>query len=168
MSKSVESIQSKIYLIRGTKVMLDSDLASLYGVPTHRLNEAVRRNLKRFPLDFMFQLTREENEVLISQIAISKPGSGGRRKLPRVSTEQGVAMLSSVLRSDRAIETNIVIMRAFTRLRNFLAHHKDLAAKLRELEMRIDTHDAKILAIFDAIKKLIEAPSSKRQKIGFR
>src|SRR5213078_1036328 len=129
-----ELIERRIYLIRGQKVMLDTDLADLYQVPTFRLNEAVKRNRNRFPEDFMFQLTNHEAEVLTSQIAISKEGRGGRRTRPYVFTEQGVAMLSSVLNSDRAVQVNIAIMRAFVRLREILATHKDLARKLEEME----------------------------------
>ena len=119
----VQLIERRIYLIRGQKVMIDTDLAELYGVPTFRLNEAVKRNKKRFPEDFMFQLTKEEEESLTSQIAISKTGRGGRRTRPYAFTEQGVAMLSSVLKSERAIEVNIAIMRAFVKLRQVRRRH---------------------------------------------
>src|SRR5258706_125101 len=116
----VALVERRIYLIRGQKVMIDTDLAELYGVPTYRLNEAVKRNRKRFPVDFMFQLNMTEAESLRSQFAISKKGRGGRRTLPYAFTEQGVAMLSSVLNSERAIQVNIVIMRAFVKLRKIL------------------------------------------------
>jgi len=132
-----ERIAKVILFLRGRKVLLDEDLAKLYGVSTKRLNEQVRRNRKRFPPDFMFELTDEESLALRSQIATLKRGRGRHRKyLPFAFTEQGVAMLSSVLRSDRAIQVNIAIMRAFVRLREILASHKDLARKLEEMERR--------------------------------
>ena len=124
-----------IYLIRGQKVMLDSDLAILYGVETRRLNEQVKRNIDRFPPDFMFQLTKEENEYLKSQIATSNPGRGGKQKLPMVFTENGLAMLSGVLNSKRAIEVNISIMRIFTKLRSFLLLERDLNDRVADLEL---------------------------------
>lgn len=147
--------------------MLDADLAKLYGVPTFRLNEAVKRNSARFPEDFMFQLSVEEYKSLISQIAISKIGRGGRRKLPYAFTEQGVAMLSSVLNSDRAVQVNIAIMRAFVRLRETLGAHKELANKLEALERKYTAHDVQIKAIFDAIRALVEPPRTPRRRIGF-
>jgi ORF6N domain len=127
-------IESRIFLIRGHKVLLDADLALLYEVETKRLNEAVRRNRERFPEDFLFQLTAEETEALRSQIATSNEGRGGRRYYPYAFTEQGIAMLSSVLRSQRAIAVNIVIMRTFVKLRQLLATHEDLAHRLDQLE----------------------------------
>lgn len=154
-------------MIRVQRVMLDSNLAELYRVTTKRLNEQVRRNASRFPADFMFQLDQEERSALRSQIATSKGGRGGRRYLPYVFTEQGVAMLSSVLNSDRAIQVNIAIMRVFVRLREMTVAHKDLAAKLRELEGRIQDHDEQIVAIFEAIRQLMAPPASQRKKIGF-
>ncbi|MCX5716076.1 MAG: ORF6N domain-containing protein [Candidatus Omnitrophica bacterium] len=149
------------------------DLAKLYGVSTKRLNEQVKRNLKRFPEDFMFQLTREEflmfqngTSSLRSQIATSK--RGGRRYFPYVFTEQGVAMLSSILNSERAIQVNVAIMRAFVKLRQILSTHKELAHKLNELERKIEKHDTEIRAIFEAIRQLMEPPSKKKQRtIGF-
>ena len=164
---SVQQIEDLIYMIRGHKVMLDSDLAELYGVTTKRLNEQVRRNISRFPADFMFQLDKEETSALRSQFATSKEGRGGRRYLPYVFTEQGVAMLSSVLNSERAIEVNIAIMRVFVRLREMMAAHKDLALKLKELEGRIQDHDEQIVAIFDAIRQLMTPPARAKRKIGF-
>jgi hypothetical protein len=171
-----EKVVRRILLIRGQKVMLDSDLAALYGVPTKRLNEQVRRNARRFPPDFMFPLSPEEAKFLRtqggtlnlrSQIATSSSGYGGRRYRPYVFTEQGVAMLSSVLNSERAIQVNIAIMRAFVRLRRMLATHRTLAQKLLELERKLANHDHKIHAIFDAIRELMApAPASKR-RIGF-
>ena len=148
----VEIIERKIYMIRGHKVMLDSDLAGLYGVETKRLNEQVRRNLKRFPDDFMFQLTPEEAESLRSQIATLEKGRGEHRKyLPLVFTEQGVAMLSGVLTSDRAIEVNVQIMRTFVKLRQMLASNAELARKLTALEKK---YDSQFKMVFDAIRQL--------------
>ena len=164
---SIEIIQKKIYLIRGLKVMLDRDLAELYGVETRRLNEQVRRNIKRFPGDFMFQLTREEAGNWMSQIAISNKERMGIRKMPYVFTEQGVAMLSSVLNSDRAIEVNIQIMRVFTKLRQMIESHKDLRQKVEEMEKR---YDNQFKAVFSAIKQLMTFPDDayKRTKVGFK
>ena len=151
-----EVIERRIYLIRGHKVMLDKDLASLYGVATFNLNKAVMRNFDRFPEDFMFQLNIEEYKNLIFQFGISS--WGGTRKLPRVFTEQGVAMLSSVLRSKKAIHVNIAIMRTFVRLKTVLSTHKELAHKLKELEGKIEKHDDDIKSIFDAIRQLMAPP----------
>ncbi len=153
---SIEVVATKILLVRGKKVMLDRDLALLYGVSTMRLNEQVKRNKERFPEDFMFQLTKKEASILISHFAISR--WGGNRKLPYVFTEQGVAMLSSVLKSKRAIWVNIAIMRAFVKLRQVLLTHKELAEKLGELERKYQLHETDIQIIFEAIKKLIEPP----------
>jgi hypothetical protein len=146
--------------------MLDSDLAELYGVTTKRLNEQVRRNLPRFPEDFMFQLTESETYLLRSQFATSKKGRGGRRYLPYAFTEQGVAMLSSVLNSERAIKVNIEIMRAFVRLRQILASNKELAKRLNELEKKFDTQ---FKIVFDAIRQLMAPPESEspKRRIGF-
>jgi len=171
-----ERIERRIYLIRGHKVMLDSDLAELYDVPTKRLNEQVRRNMARFPADFMFQLTHQETQSLRSQavtldlrsqIATSRSRHGGRRYLPCTFTEQGVAMLSSVLNSEWAIQVNIAIMRAFVKLRETLTLHKDLARKLEALERKIIHHDAQIQSIFDAIRYLMAPPEKLRRRIGF-
>jgi hypothetical protein len=134
LSVTIELIERRIYLIRNQKVMLDTELAGLYQVPTFRLNEAVKRNLNRFPEDFMFQLTPEETGALTSQIAISKKGRGGRRSRPYVFTEHGVAMLSSVLSSERAVQMNILIVRAFVKMRELLASQKDLALRVEKLE----------------------------------
>ncbi len=147
---SVEVIEKKILLIRGQKVMLDSDLAELYGVETKRLNEQVRRNKDRFPEDFMFQLTKEEFANLKSQFATSS--WGGTRKYPHVFTEQGVAMLSGVLYSKRAIEVNIAIMRAFVKLRDMLASNKELAKKLEKMERK---YDEQFRVVFDALRALL-------------
>lgn len=160
-----DQIDHLILLVRGCKVILDSKLAELYGVPTFRLNEQVKRNLKRFPSDFMFQLTAKEAESLRSQIAILKPGRGKHRKyLPYVFTEQGVAMLSGVLNSDRAIHVNIEIMRAFVRLRQLLSSNKVLARKLEELEKK---YDFQFKVVFDAIRQLMAPQPFGQRKIGF-
>ena len=159
-----ERIESKILLIRGQKVMLDRDLAELYGVPTGRLNEQVKRNLKRFPEDFMFQLTKEEFENWRSQFAITNSEKMGLRRKPYAFTEQGVAMLSSVLNSERAIGVNIQIMRTFTKLREILATHKDLRQKIEAMEKKYD-HQFKV--VFDAIKQLMEPPPKPKRPIGF-
>lgn len=163
----IERIQRLILLIRGEKVMLDADLAALYGVTTGNLNKAVRRNLDRFPSDFMFQLTSEETETLIFQFGRSN-GRGGSRHCPYAFTEQGVAMLSSVLHSPRAVQVNIAIMRAFVQLRQLLASHGELARKLADLEQRIENHDASIRALFEAIRQLMTPPEPPpRPEIGF-
>src|SRR3989454_6960322 len=159
-----ELIEQKIYLIRHHKVMLDEDLAELYGVTTGNLNLAVRRNPKRFPADFMFQLNREETQALLLQNARAK-GRGGRRTPPYAFAEQGVAMLSSVLNSDRAIEVNIAIMRAFVRLRAMLATHADLARRLNELE---EKYDEQFRVVFEAIRELMAPePVPPSRRIGF-
>jgi ORF6N domain len=162
-----EVIISKIYLIRGQKVMLDRDLAELYNVTTGNLNKSVKRNLKRFPFDFMFQLTDKEYENLIFQNGISKVW-GGTRKMPYVFTEQGVAMLSGVLNSDLAIEVNIRIIRIFTRLRELLLTHKDILLKLEQLEKKVIQSCDDIQMIFRALKELINPPKEPRPRIGFR
>jgi phage regulator Rha-like protein len=156
----VERIASRIYLIRGEKVMLDSDLAELYGVETGALVRAVKRNSKRFPEDFSFQLTDEEFENLRCQIGTSSRW-GGRRYPPYAFTEQGVAMLSSVLHSDRAVEVNVAIIRTFVRLREILATHRDVARK-------VDEHDRQIAALFSAVQKLLAPPDPpKKHPIGY-
>lgn len=164
----VESIERKIYVIRGSKMMLDSDLADLYEVPTKALNQAVRRNLDRFPVDFMIQLTAEEDASLRSQIVTSSGGHGGRRYMPYAFTEHGVAMLSSVLSSRRAIQLNILIVRAFVRLREYLATHTDLAQKLKDVERTQHEHGAHIQQIYRYIESLSEpAPQPSKRRIGF-
>ena len=164
----IDIIEKKIILIRGQKVMLDSDLAELYGVETRALVQAVKRNIGRFPPDFIFQLNNQEVITLRSQFVISKSGKGGRRYIPYVFTEQGVAMLSSVLNSERAILVNIAIMRAFVKLREILSVNKELAHKLAQHERKIEKHDTEIKVIFDAIRQLMAAPEPKEKKIGFR
>ena len=159
------TIEKMIHLIRGEKVMLDADLAELYGIAPKRLNEQVRRKSARFPADFMFQLTAEEYQCLRSQNATLEAGQGRHRKyLPYVFTEQGVAMLSSVLHSERAVQVNIEIMRAFVRLREMIATNRDMARRLDEPEKR---YDAQFRGVFDAIRQLM-APPAKARSIGFR
>lgn len=164
---AVDAIESMIRFLRGHKVMLDADLAELYGVTTGNLNKAVKRNARRFPEDFMFQLTKQESEALIFQNGRSKGRGGRRRSHPYAFTEQGVAMLSSVLRSPRAVQVNIEIMRAFVRLRQFLALHRDLVGKLADLERQLQSHDEQINSIFEVIRQLVEPPEPKRRRIGF-
>jgi phage regulator Rha-like protein len=163
----VARIQKSIFLIRGQKVLLDMDLAEFYGVETRSLIQAVKRNIARFPSDFMFQLDQGEFDSLRSQIVISK-GKGGRRYLPYAFTEQGVAMLSSVLRSKRAIQVNVAIMRTFVKLREMLSTHKELAHQLVDLERRLEDHDEQIQTIFEAIRQLMAPPEKPRKKIGFQ
>ena len=159
----VEQIEHRILLIRGHKVMLDGDLAELYGVKPIALRQQIKRNPDRFPKDFMFQLTEDEAEILVSQNVIpSRKHLGGY--LPYVFTQEGIAMLSSVLRSKRAVMVNITIMRAFVKLREMLATHRDLARQLEELERR---YDAQFKVVFDAIRKLMEYPKPPRRQIGF-
>jgi hypothetical protein len=161
----IEVIEKKILFINGQKVLLDSDLAALYGVTTKRLNEQVSRNLKRFPADFMYQLSQEEFESLRSHFATLNKGRGKHRKYtPYVFTEQGIAMLSSVLNSDRAIEVNIQIMRTFVKLREMMSSHKDLARKLSALEKK---YDGQFQIVFEAIKQLMEVEEKPKKKIGF-
>ncbi len=158
----IELIERKILFIRGKKVMLDRDLAELYEVPTKRLNEQVRRNKKRFPEDFMFRLTKREFKILKSHFATSR--WGGTRKLPYAFTEQGVAMLSSVLNSERAIQVNIEIMRVFTKLRKMALGYAGLKRKIEKLEKK---YDAKFKIVFDAIRRLMVPPAKPHKKIGF-
>jgi len=161
-----EVIEHKIFIIRGHRVMLDQDLAKLYRVTTGNLNKAVKRNLERFPGDFMFQLTKDEENSLRFQFGSLKRGQH-TKYLSYVFTEQGVAMLSSVLRSNRAIQVNIAIMRAFVKLKQILSMNKELAYKLSELERKIEKHDVDIQAIFEAIHQLMKPPEKSRRMIGF-
>ncbi|MGE3610887.1 MAG: ORF6N domain-containing protein [Bacteriovoracaceae bacterium] len=169
MEFQIQKIEAMIYTIRGQKVMLDRDLAALYRVETKRLNEQVKRNIDRFPLDFMFRLTAEEFEVLKSQFATSKPGSGGKQKLPLVFTENGVAMLSGVLKSKEAIQVNISIMRTFTKLRSFLAMESTLENRMNKLEKGTN-HLFKI--VFERLDTLEDQVTPKlpgnRKKIGLK
>ena len=180
MSKSIEItetlIESKIYLIRGQKVMLDVDLAEMYGVLTKALKQAVRRNIERFPEDFMFELTKEEAESLLksvmpapsrSQIATLNRGQN-IKFLPFVFTEHGVLMLSSVLRSEQAVQVNIQIMRVYSKMKELLIMHKDILVKLEQLEKKTDKHDDQINLIFSYIRKLVEQPKDRTERIGFK
>ncbi len=166
----VERIENLIHLARGEKVLLDADLATLYGVETRALNQAVRRNLGRFPEDFMFQLTPEEAVSLLrsrSQSVILKQRGKNIKYLPYAFTEQGVAMLSSVLRSERAVQVNVAIMRAFVSLRRMLATNAALARKMAELERHLEGHDQAIRSLFDAIRELMAPPVKSKREIGF-
>ena len=183
--KIIQSIQNRIYEIRGERVMLDMDLAHLYETETKRLTEAVKRNIKRFPSDFMFQLTKEEFESLRfqietsensnslrSQIATSK-GRGGTRYLPYAFTEQGVAMLSGVLNSDKAISMNIAIMRAFVQIKKALLKQSDLKEQLKEIKDRLGEHDVQLNQIYDAMENLLDEKAAQRkwedrERIGFK
>jgi hypothetical protein len=161
-----ELVVSKIYQIRNHKVMLDIDLAELYHVETRRLNEQVKRNIDRFPEDFMFQLTEKEWANLMSQNAISS--WGGRRKMPFAFTEHGVLMLSSILSSRRAIQVNIQIMRIYTKLKGMLTDHKDILLKLEKLERKVSKHDENFKTVFDYLKELLNPKTEPFRKIGFK
>ena len=160
-----EAIEKRIYFIREQKVMLDGDLSNLYEVPTHRLNEQVTRNRSRFPEDFMFRLTLHEVDSLRSQNAISKSSRGGRRYRPRAFTEQGVAMLSSVLRGERAVHVNVAIMRAFVRLRRLTLDNEELARKFAAMARK---YDAQFKVVFVAIRELMKPASSSKRRFGFQ
>jgi ORF6N domain len=166
-NRKIDKLEAAIYLIRGQRVMLDSDLAAIYQVTTKRLNEQLRRNRQRFPRDFAFQLTREEFTNLKSQIATSSL-HGGKRKLPWVFTEHGAIMLASVLNSDIAVQASVRVVRAFVRLREMVAANAQLSIKLAELERRLDSHDEAIVDLFAALKRLLESPEPrKKREIGF-
>ena len=160
----MERIERAIIVVRGEKVMLDRDLAEIYGVETKRLNEQVRRNLNRFPVDFMFQLTPEEAESLRSQIATSNEGRGGRRYLPFAFTEHGALMLANVLHSERAAQTSVMVVRAFVKLRQMLSSNADLARKLATMEKK---YDEQFKVVFDAIRQLMTPPARPKREIGF-
>lgn len=168
-----EVIMSKIYLIRGKKVMLDRDLAELYGVETKVLKQSVRRNEKRFPLDFMFEMTKEELQNWRSQFVTSNEDKMGLRYPPFCFTEHGVLMLASILNSDRAIQINIQIVRVFTKMREMLTTHKEVQAQLQQMQQQLADHDEKILLIFEYIKQLEEAKQQEadqkgRKRIGYK
>ncbi len=172
---SDEMVLSKIYLIRGKRVMLDRDLAEMYGVETKALNQAVKRNKERFPSDFMFQMNPQELEDWMSQIVTSNKEKMGIRKMPYVFTEMGVAMLSSVLKSETAVEVNIQIIRIFSRIREVLLTHNDVLLKLAQLEQtilnqdeKVNKHEEEIQMIFNALKQLLNQPQEPRKKIGFK
>src|SRR5438105_11497412 len=165
--RKLARLESAIYVLRGQRVMLDSDLAAVYGTSTMRLNEQFKRNRKRFPDDFAFVLTREELTSLISQNAISR-SHGGRRTLPIAFTEHGAIMLASVLNSEIAVQASVRVVRAFVRMREMVAANAQLAAKLEELERRLDSHDEAIVDLFATLKRLLEpSEPSKRREIGF-
>ena len=155
-------------ILRGHKVILDSDLAELYGVTVGRLNEQVKRNQQRFPRDFMFRLTERENQILRSQFAISSQKHGGRRYLPYAFTEHGAIMAATVLNSKRAIEMSVFVVRAFVRMREMLLKNRQLAAKINELDRRLETHDTAIQDLIDAIKELMAPEQTPKRKIGFQ
>ncbi len=174
----LETITQRIVVLRGQKVLLDADLATLYGVETGRFNEQVRRNAARFPADFMFQLNAEEYASLISQFATSKPGRGGRRKLPLAFTEHGAIMAASILNSPRAVELSVYVVRAFVRLRELTASHQDLSQRLDELEQKTEAlalqHDTfarntrvQLKQVFDAVRELMTPPEPPKRPIGF-
>ncbi|MDX9752230.1 MAG: ORF6N domain-containing protein, partial [Flavobacteriales bacterium] len=163
-----EAIAAQIHWIRGEKVMLDEDLAALYQVPTKRLNEQVRRNMDRFPEDFMFVLDEREWDPLRSQFATSKKGRGGRRYPPMAFTEHGVLMLSSVLNSERAIAVNIRIMRIFVRMNRILMNDRELLLRLERMEDRQDTSDEALARLFEAVRQLMEKPAWDRKRLGFK
>ena len=168
MNIQLDQIQNMIYVIRGKKVMLDSDLATLYGVETKRLNEQVRRNIDRFPEDFMFQLSFEEYESLKSQIATSKVGRGGRQKQPLVFTENGLAMLSSVLKSKQAVQVNIAIMRIFTKLRSFLLLEKENTKRIDSIERGTNQLFKIVFERLDNLEEKLPALDDERRKIGLK
>jgi hypothetical protein len=164
----IKPVEPRILILRGVRVILDSELAELYGVKIKRMNEQVKRNAARFPQDFMFQVSPRENTNLRSQFATSRSGHGGRRHLPYAFTEHGAIMAATVLSTKRAIEMSVVVVRAFVRLRDMLATNGKVAGKLAELERRLKGHDAEIQAIIEAINELMVPEPRKRRQIGFR
>jgi hypothetical protein len=160
-------IESRILILRRQKVILDRDLAELYRVPVKRLNEQVKRNRDRFPSDFMFQLNSREYGSLRSRFATSNAGRGGSRYLPHAFTEHGAIMAATVLNSDRAVDMSVFVVRAFVRLREMLATNRQVAAKINELELRLETHDATIQDLIEAMRELMSPPKTRRRKIGF-
>jgi phage regulator Rha-like protein len=162
------SVESRITFLRRQKVILDTDLAQLYGVTVGRLNEQVKRNIGRFPIDFMFRLRAKEGQILRSQNAISRRAHGGRRYLPYAFTEHGAIMAATVLNSRRAIQMSVFVVRAFVRLREALATNQELAAKIDELESRMETHDTAIQDLIDAIRELMLPAQKPKRKIGFQ
>ncbi len=167
-SVTTDTLMSRIHLVRGQKVMLDADLAELYDVSTKVFNQAVKRNVKRFPVDFMFQLTDEEHKRLRSQIVISSSGWGGRRSMPCVFTEHGAIMAATILNSPKATEMSVFVVRAFIQLREMISTHKELFDKLQELERKVSVHDKSIASLFEAIRQLMAPPAQARRYIGFR
>jgi phage regulator Rha-like protein len=168
LGTSVFGVESRILILRHHRIILDVDLAELYGVPVKRLNEQVKRNQKRFPSDFMFQLSEKEHNSLRSQIATSKRNRGGRRYTPYAFTEHGAIMAATVLNSERAVQMSVFVVRAFVRLREMLASNRRLAGKIDELENRLDTHDSVIQELIEAIKELMTPEDPPRVSIGFQ
>ncbi len=172
---TAELIEPRIFTVRGQKAILDSDLALIYGVPTYRFNEAVKRNKERFPEDFRFQLTKEEADSLISQFAMSKPGRGGRRTLPYAFTEHGAVMAANILNSKRAVRMSVFVVRAFVKMRSLLAEHRELAKQLAQLERRLsdrlDSHEIAIVDVLRRVMSLLDPPPAPpeppRRRIGF-
>jgi phage regulator Rha-like protein len=164
----VSAVESRILFLRHQRVILDADIAELYGVPVRQLNQQVKRNQKRFPSDFVFQLTAEEDEILRSQIVISREKHGGRRYRPFAFTEHGAIMAATVLNSERAVQMSVFVVRAFVRLREMLATNRRLAGKIDELENRLDTHDSTIQDLIEAIKELMTPEEPRRVRIGFQ
>ena len=162
------AVESRILLLRHQRVILDADIAELYGVPVKVLNQQIKRNQKRFPADFVFQLSAKEYEGLRSQIVTSKETRGGRRYLPYAFTEHGAIMAATVLNSERAVEMSVFVVRAFVRLREMLANNRKLAGKIDELENRLDTHDSTIQDLIEAIKELMTPEEPPRKRIGFQ
>jgi hypothetical protein len=161
-------VESRILILRHQRIILDSDLAELYGVPVRQLNQQVKRNQDRFPTDFMFQLTVKEDGALRSQIVISKKGRGGRRYPPYAFTEHGAIMAATVLNSKRAIEMSVFVVRAFVRMREMMVKNRQLAVKINELDRRLETHDTAIQDLIDAIKELMVPEETSKRKIGFQ
>ena len=168
LSTAAAPVESRILILRHQRVILDSDLAELYGVPVRQLNQQVKRNLERFPADFMFQLTPKEDQILRSQIVISSQKHGGRRYPPYAFTEHGAIMAATVLNSKRAIEMSVFVVRAFVRMREMLVKNRHLAAKINELDRRLETHDTAIQDLIDAIKELMAPEGTSKRKIGFQ
>jgi hypothetical protein len=164
---AVDALVARIHLVRGLRVMLDADLAELYGVSTKRFNQQIKRNIERFPADFMFRLTDKEQESLRLQIVTSKIGSGGRRYHPFVFTEHGALMAATILHSPKAVEMSVFIVRAFVQLREMLSTHKELAAKLDELDRKVSGHDQAIAGLINAIRQLMAPPAQNKRSIGF-
>jgi hypothetical protein len=165
---TVVPIESRIAILRQQKIILDTALAELYGVPVKRLNEQTKRNRKRFPADFMFRLTPRENKCLRSQFATSNISRGGRRSLPYAFTEHGAIMVATILNSEQAVRMSVFVVRAFVRLRQVLAANREFADRIKELEKNVETHDGALQKIIDAIKQLMNPPTSRRTKIGFK
>lgn len=168
LSPTEDSLTSRIHLVRGQKIMLDADLAELYGVSTKVFNQAVKRNLGRFPVDFMFQLTDDEYQNLRSQIVTSSSGWGGRRSSPMAFTEHGAIMAATILNSQKATEMSVFIVRAFVQLREMISAHKELIDKLQALESKVSGHDQDIANLFEAIRQLMTPTSLKKRYVGFR